>query len=93
MESNMTPRESVHVAEVPNLPGLTFRCFRGELDYPAMVAVMEGSKEVDGLERTDTVEDVAWFYNKGDSPQKPPIARAVGAQLSPETAILTNPNF
>ena len=28
-----------------------------------MVAVIQGSKEVDGLERTDTVDDVARFYD------------------------------
>ena len=63
MGSSIFPRDSIHVAEAPNLPGLTFRRFRGELDYPVMVAVIEGSKEVDGLERTDTVQDVARFYD------------------------------
>ena len=47
MGSNISPRDSIHVAGAPNLPGLTFRRFRGELDYPVMVAVIEGSKEVD----------------------------------------------
>jgi mycothiol synthase len=63
MDSDSSSRDSVDVAGAPDLPGLTFRRFRGERDYPAMVAVMEGSKEADGLERTDTVEGVARFYN------------------------------
>jgi GNAT superfamily N-acetyltransferase len=41
---------------------LTFRRFRGEADYRAMWAVIEGSKEADGLERTDTVGDIARNY-------------------------------
>jgi ribosomal protein S18 acetylase RimI-like enzyme len=63
MDSKMPPTDRVDVAGAPNLPGLTFRRFRGEPDYPPMVALIEGSKEVDGLERTDTVEDLARFYN------------------------------
>jgi mycothiol synthase len=54
---------TIVLADAPTIPGLIFRCFRGELDYPSMVAVIEGSKEVDGLERTDTVQDVARFYD------------------------------
>jgi len=63
MGSKTSPRDSVQVTGAPSLPGLTFRCFRGKLDYPAMVAVIKGSKEVDGLERADTVQDVARFYD------------------------------
>ncbi len=63
MNQNMPPTDRVRVPGAPPLAGLTFRRFRGELDYPAMVAIIEGSKEVDGLERTDTVEDVARFYD------------------------------
>ncbi len=62
MDSNESPTVNVQVVGAPDLPGLAFRRFRGEIDYPAMVAVIEGSKEVDGLERTDTVEDVARYY-------------------------------
>jgi ribosomal protein S18 acetylase RimI-like enzyme len=53
--------DSIRVEGAPQLRGLTFRRFRGEVDYPAMVAVAEGSKQVDGLESTATVEDVARF--------------------------------
>jgi ribosomal protein S18 acetylase RimI-like enzyme len=60
---DMTLRNSVHVDGAPQLSGLTFRRFRGETDYPAIVAVMEGSKEVDGLESTTTVADVARAYH------------------------------
>lgn len=46
----------------PSVPGLVFRGFRGEVDYPSMLAVIEGSKEADGVERTDTLEDIARNY-------------------------------
>lgn len=52
----------IEVEGAPDIPGLTFRHFRGESDYPAMVAVIQGSKDADGIERADTVEDVARSY-------------------------------
>jgi mycothiol synthase len=56
------PNRTISVPDAPSIPGLTFRCFRGEADYPAMSAVIDGSKEADGIERTDTVEDIARNY-------------------------------
>ncbi len=53
---------TILIPDAPAIPGLTFRGFRSEVDYPAMVAVLEGSKEADGLERVDTVDDVARTY-------------------------------
>lgn len=52
----------ISVPDAPAIPGLTYRHFRGESDYPAMAAVINGSKEVDGLEWAVTVEDVARNY-------------------------------
>jgi|SRR5690554_896319 ribosomal protein S18 acetylase RimI-like enzyme len=54
--------ERIHVVDAPDIPGLTFRHFRGEVDYPAMVAVIQGSKDADGIERVDTVEEIARYY-------------------------------
>jgi len=45
-----TNRREISVAGAPDIPGLTFRGFRGEADYPAMLAVIEASKQADGLE-------------------------------------------
>jgi mycothiol synthase len=50
------------VAGAPDIPGLAFRGFRGEVDYAAMLAVIDGSKEADSIERTDTLQDVARNY-------------------------------
>jgi ribosomal protein S18 acetylase RimI-like enzyme len=50
------------VPDAPHIPGLSLRGFRGEVDYPAMLAVIEGSKEADGIEWTNSVEDIARNY-------------------------------
>jgi mycothiol synthase len=48
--------------EAPSIPKLAFRGFRGEEDYPAMAAVIAGSKDEDGQEWSQSVEDVARTY-------------------------------
>lgn len=47
---------------IPDIPGLTFRRFRGAEDYPHMKAVIDGSKQADDVERSTTVEDIANTY-------------------------------
>jgi mycothiol synthase len=54
--------KKIVVRNAPEIPGLSFRGFRGEADYPAMSAVINGSKETDGLEWSQSVEDVARNY-------------------------------
>jgi len=49
----------VKLQDAPPIPNLRFRHFRGESDYPHMVAVTEGMKEADQLELTISVEDMA----------------------------------
>ncbi len=61
----MTAKESTRViaiADAPSIPGLVFRRFRGETDYPHMVAVIDGSKGEDQIERVQSVEDMARAY-------------------------------
>lgn len=48
--------------KMPNIPGLTFRCFRGASDYPAMVAVIAASTEADQIEDATTVEDITYRF-------------------------------
>ena len=52
----------VTIAEAPSIPGLVFRRFRGESDFPHMVAVIDGSKDEDQIERVQSVEDMARVY-------------------------------
>lgn len=49
----------VIVPNAPDISGLRFRGFRGEMDYSNMVAVMEGCREEDGIERIETLESIA----------------------------------
>jgi GNAT superfamily N-acetyltransferase len=46
------------------VPGLTFRHFRGDSDYPAMLAIILSSAAADQIERHDTLEDVARNYSR-----------------------------
>jgi len=46
----------------PAIPGLTFRRFRGEADYPLIAALFDACKVADGVERTTKVEDIAITY-------------------------------
>jgi mycothiol synthase len=50
------------IATHSNLPGLNFRGFQGESDFPNILAVIEGSKSADGVERSDTLEQIANNY-------------------------------
>lgn len=62
MALNQEYTDQIEVDEAPQVPRLVFRRFRGASDYPKMVAVISGSKDVDGIERVDTVEDIARNY-------------------------------
>lgn len=55
--------DMISVPELPDVPGLVFRRFRGESDYANVLAVIRGSKQADGVERSDTLEDVARNYS------------------------------
>jgi len=51
---------------MPSLPDpigpVRFRHFGGDGDYPGMVAVLDASKRADGVDRSDTVEDMRTYY-------------------------------
>jgi ribosomal protein S18 acetylase RimI-like enzyme len=59
-EPNSEDWKKLH--DAPPVPQLRFRHFRGESDYPHIVAVAEGTKEADQLESTISVEDVALSF-------------------------------
>ena len=58
-----TEDRAIIVPDAPDIPGLTFRHFRGEEDYPHMAAVLEGCKDKDEEERVVSVEDIARSYS------------------------------
>ena len=55
LENRYPPREVV-------IPGLVWRGFQGDVDYPRILAVLLGSARVDGTERSDSLEDIANMY-------------------------------
>jgi mycothiol synthase len=52
----------IHVPGAPAIAGLVFRRFRGEADYPAMVAILDACNAADGLDYINTVAEVAWVF-------------------------------
>jgi len=53
----------IYLADSPAIPGLIYRRFEGESDYPKMVAVLAGCKEFDQIERAETLEDIQFSYS------------------------------
>ena len=47
----------------PSIPGLGFRHFRGESDFPKMTKAIEASYEIDKIDHVSTVEDLANTYS------------------------------
>ena len=66
MENNMDMKtntlEKSTFSRITGIPGLVLRKFRGEEDFPRMLKVIHGSKEVDGLERAENLEDIVNTY-------------------------------
>jgi ribosomal protein S18 acetylase RimI-like enzyme len=62
IQINENQIDEVYPPLAPNIPGLSFRRFRGEGDYPKMLAVIDGSKDADGIERGDSLEDITHTY-------------------------------
>jgi mycothiol synthase len=62
MKPYETINELIQVRGAPKIPGLIFRGFCGEQDYPKMAAVIEKSKDADQVERATTIEDIATTY-------------------------------
>jgi len=54
--------ETIILKDAPSIPGLVFRRFRGEADYPHMAALINACKVVDLVERTANVEDITRNY-------------------------------
>jgi ribosomal protein S18 acetylase RimI-like enzyme len=50
--------DTIALPGAPPIPGLVFRRFRGEADYPAIVAVRAGSRDWDQIDPLSTLEGV-----------------------------------
>jgi mycothiol synthase len=62
MTSAMDTRPFISVPGAPAIPGLAFRHFRGQADYPLMVAILDACNAADQLDFINTVEEVAWVF-------------------------------
>ncbi|MBI5962815.1 MAG: GNAT family N-acetyltransferase [Chloroflexi bacterium] len=52
----------ISIPYAPSLPGLRFRHFRGDSDFPKMVKAIEASYEIDKVEQVITVDELANSY-------------------------------
>ncbi|MFL5735487.1 MAG: GNAT family N-acetyltransferase [Chloroflexia bacterium] len=63
----MTPDKSssdaIEVPQAPAIPGLTFRRFQGDSDYPLIAEVFTKNWKADGAEQLMTPEGAARFYS------------------------------
>jgi mycothiol synthase len=63
MNTNTQNLDKIIYSRVKEVPGLVLRSFRGEEDYPKMLAVLYGCAGVDGIERAEKLEDIANTYS------------------------------
>jgi GNAT superfamily N-acetyltransferase len=54
--------DAIDVSEAPPIPGLSFRKFRGESDFPIMADVMQRSRDADQYDLVETAQDIASEY-------------------------------
>ena len=59
---NIQIQDTLLIKTPPEISGLTFRRFRDESDYAHMLAVINGSKDADGIERSETLEELQNNY-------------------------------
>ena len=75
--------DMIIIPDAPSIPGLAFRRFRGEADYPQMAALIDACKVADGVERTTNVDDVARTYRHLENcdPQTDMLIAEVNGQV------------
>ena len=62
MTAQIVKHEQITITYAPDVPGLEFRGFQGESDYPKMLGLINASKVVDQIDRSDTLEDMIRKY-------------------------------
>ena len=56
-------QQQIKVNDMPDIEGLTFRGFRGEVDFPAMVTILDKSDILDQIRQVNSVEDIQRSYS------------------------------
>ncbi|MFO7743392.1 MAG: hypothetical protein R6X31_13890 [Anaerolineae bacterium] len=57
-----TDERAITVPGAPSISGLAFRRFRGEPDYPIMVAILNACDAADGLDHVSTMDEIAHAF-------------------------------
>jgi len=63
MENNVMTNKLKYTENMSSIPGIAYRSFEGESDYPRILKIVHGCYIVDGLERAETLEDIANDYS------------------------------
>jgi len=74
---------NITIPNIPSIPGLTFRGFQGEADYPHMAVLISACKIADEVERSTNVDDIARTYRHLENcdPQTDMLFAEVGGQV------------
>jgi ribosomal protein S18 acetylase RimI-like enzyme len=59
----MTETIEIQITDAPQIPGLTFRSFRGETDFPVMADIITGANLADGEEEVIKAEHIQRNYS------------------------------
>lgn len=62
MTTTTKTQENLQIPEAPPIPGLGFRYFQGESDYPRILEIFNACREVDDIEYAMTIESIAHNY-------------------------------
>jgi len=62
MDTMQAMTNTITVPGAPDIPGLSFRGYRDAADFEKMVAVIQGCKQVDQMERSDAPQDIERNY-------------------------------
>jgi mycothiol synthase len=85
MEKRMEINTVLTQLNMPELavPEISFRLFRGDADFPGMVATINAAKLADQVERADTVEDVRknYQYLKNSDPHRDVLIAVSGQEI------------
>ena len=58
----MENTQEIYIANAPEIPGLRFRGFHGEADFPAMAAIITAANKADQDDESVSVEEIAANY-------------------------------
>lgn len=59
MNTNAFVADAIQIEGTPDIPGLMFRRFRGEADYPELVTLLNACMQADQIDQVMTLEELA----------------------------------